>query len=173
MSGLPHSAPPGLGYLKSSLLLFAIVLGILAIWRFTLGTVSLNRITDRKAESFYWTAIPFLFEHTWHPHSATASLTPQVLDMKVVHWCLPAPWCSSPPLIVDQHLADGVVLVAFILTRPLGATLGDLLTKPITDGGSTLGRITSSLIIATFIIVAILFTSRKAGSHPGAHEETP
>ncbi|MEP6937344.1 MAG: hypothetical protein ABI871_04670, partial [Chthoniobacterales bacterium] len=49
----------GLGYLKSSLLLFAIVIAILALWYLTLGSVSVNRITDRKAEAFYWAAILF------------------------------------------------------------------------------------------------------------------
>jgi uncharacterized membrane-anchored protein len=57
---------------------------------------------------------------------------------------------------------------AFILTRPLGATLGDLLTKPLDHGGLNLGRIMSSLVILIFIIGCILFTSRKAGSsHAG------
>jgi uncharacterized membrane-anchored protein len=55
--------------------------------------------------------------------------------------------------------------MAFILTRPLGATLGDLLTKAIANGGMNLSRITSSLIIAVFIVVCILFTSRTAGHH--------
>jgi uncharacterized membrane-anchored protein len=56
---------------------------------------------------------------------------------------------------------------AFILTRPLGATLGDLLTKPTADGGLNLSRITSSLSIAIFMVLRILLTSRKAGGHPG------
>jgi uncharacterized membrane-anchored protein len=56
---------------------------------------------------------------------------------------------------------------AFILTRPLGATLGDILTKPLGHGGLNLDRITSTLVIAGFMVVAILFSSRQAGSHPG------
>lgn len=55
---------------------------------------------------------------------------------------------------------------AFILTRPLGATLGDLLTKPLPDGGLALSRFSSSGIIALFIIVCILMFSRRAGAHP-------
>jgi uncharacterized membrane-anchored protein len=56
---------------------------------------------------------------------------------------------------------------AFILTRPLGATLGDMLTKPVANGGLNLSRITSSLVIAVFMVLCILFTSQKAGQHPG------
>jgi uncharacterized membrane-anchored protein len=60
--------------------------------------------------------------------------------------------------------------LAFILTRPLGATMGDLVTKPFAHGGLNLGRISSSLVIAIFIVGCILFTSQKAGSHPGVRE---
>jgi uncharacterized membrane-anchored protein len=161
----------GLGYLKSSLLLFAIVLGILAIWRFTLGTVSVNRITDRKAESFYWTAI--LFSNT-----LGTALGDCLADTSGLGYEGSAlVFAGALVLIAAAYFWTNIshtalFWLAFILTRPLGATLGDFLTKPITDGGLNLSRITSSLIIATFIIVAILFTSRKAGSHPGAHEET-
>ncbi|MFL5280515.1 MAG: hypothetical protein ACJ8AW_05860 [Rhodopila sp.] len=56
---------------------------------------------------------------------------------------------------------------AFILTRPLGATLGDLLTKPIQDGGLHLGRILSSLVIAGFIVACVWLLPQRAGSHPG------
>ena len=56
---------------------------------------------------------------------------------------------------------------AFILTRPLGATLGDLLTKPHVEGVFNLSRISSSSIIAIFIVACILFTPQRAGRHPG------
>jgi uncharacterized membrane-anchored protein len=60
---------------------------------------------------------------------------------------------------------------AFILTRPLGATLGDLLTKPRADGGLNLSRIISSLVIAAFMVLCILLTSQNAGKHPGEDEK--
>jgi len=61
---------------------------------------------------------------------------------------------------------------AFILTRPLGAALGDLLTKPVATGGFNLSRISSSLIIAAFIFLCILFTRQRAGDHPGRPEQS-
>jgi uncharacterized membrane-anchored protein len=62
---------------------------------------------------------------------------------------------------------------AFILTRPLGATVGDLLTKPVANGGLNLSRVSSSLIIAVFMIGCILFMSKRAGSHPQGHGQNP
>ena len=60
--------------------------------------------------------------------------------------------------------------VAFILTRPLGATLGDTLTKPFAEGGLNLSRVGSSLIIPIFIVACILLTSQRAGGRPRASE---
>ncbi len=157
----------GLGYLKSSLLLFAILLGILALWYFVLGSVSVNRITNRKAETFYWTAI--LFSNT-----LGTALGDCLADTSGLGYEGSAlVFAGALGLIAAAYLWTDIshtalFWTAFILTRPLGATVGDLLTKPVAKGGLNLGRITSSLIIAAFIVVCILFTSRKAGNHPGA-----
>jgi uncharacterized membrane-anchored protein len=62
--------------------------------------------------------------------------------------------------------------MAFILTRPLGATVGDMLTKPHANGGLDLSRITSSAVIAAFIIGCIALTSQAAGGHPGTREKS-
>jgi len=155
----------GLGYLKSSLLLFAVLLGILAVWHFTLGSVSVNQITSRKAESFYWTAI--LFSNT-----LGTALGDCLADTSGLGYEGSAlVFAGALALIAAAYLWTDIshtalFWMAFILTRPLGATLGDLLTKPVANGGLNLSRITSSLIIAAFIIVAILFTSRKVGGDP-------
>jgi uncharacterized membrane-anchored protein len=57
--------------------------------------------------------------------------------------------------------------VAFILTRPLGATLGDLLDKPITHGGFAFSRLTASAVLAIFMVLGIFLLPQKAGRHPG------
>lgn len=161
----------GLGYLRTSLLLFAIVIGVLAAWYFTLGSVSVNRITDRKAETFYWTAI--LFSNTLG--TALGDCLADTSGLGYVGGA--AVFAGALALIAAAYLSTQIshtalFWMAFILTRPLGATVGDLLTKPHADGGLNLGRITSSLIIAALVISAILFTSQKAGSHPGSREKT-
>jgi len=161
----------GLGYFWSSVLLFAMVMGVLAVWRFVLGTVSVNQITNRKAESFYWATI--LVSNTLGTAlgDCLADTTPLGYEGGALVFA------GALALVLAAYLWTNIshttlFWAAFILTRPLGATLGDLMTKPVAHGGLNLGRITSSLIIAAFIVVAILFTSRKAGSHPGVEDKT-
>jgi len=159
----------GLGYAKSSILLFAMVLGVLALWRFTLGSVSVNRITSRKVESFYWTAI--LFSNTLGTALGDCLADTSGLGYEggaLVFAAVLALIAAAYFFTEISHTA--LFWMAFILTRPLGATLGDLLTKPLSYGGLNLGRFKSSFVIAAFISVCILFTSQKAGSHPGADD---
>lgn len=159
----------GLGYLYSSLLLFAIVMAVLGIWHFTLGTVSVNHITNRKVESFYWVTILFsntlgtalgdcLADSTPLGYEGGALVFGGALALVAAGYF----WTNIPHTVLFWS--------AFILTRPLGATLGDLLTKPLSHGGLDLSRISSSLVIAAFIVVAVFFSSRDAGRHPGGSE---
>lgn len=160
----------GLGYLKSSLLLFAIVIAILALWYLTLGSVSVNRITDRKAEAFYWAAI--LFSNTLGTALGDCLADTSGLGYEGGALVFPVLWPSSPrPICGPVFPTPRYFGWHSSLTRPLGATVGDLLTKPHANGGFNLSRITSSLIIAVFILVAIVLTSQKARRHPGWNEE--
>jgi len=128
-----------------------------------------NRITNRKAETFYWTAI--LFSNT-----LGTALGDCLADTSGLGYEGSAlVFAGALGLIAAAYLWTDIshtalFWTAFILTRPLGATVGDLLTKPVAKGGLNLGRITSSLIIAAFIIGAILLTSQKAGSHSGSRD---
>src|SRR5581483_12129039 len=78
-------------------------------------------------------------------------------------------------MLYDWTRVSRVLLfwVAFILTRPLGATVGDFLDKPVHDGGLALSRPLASAIIAAFIIVCVLVLPQRAGMHPGASEPEP
>ncbi len=151
----------GLGYLKASLLLFVIVMIVLALWYLTLGTVSVNRITNRKAESFYWMAIFF-------SNTLGTSLGDCLADTSGLGYEGSAVVFGAALALVAavyfftnfSHTA--LFWIAFILTRPLGATLGDLLTKPFDNGGLNLSRFTSSYVIAAFMIACILLTSKKS-----------
>jgi uncharacterized membrane-anchored protein len=151
----------GLGYLKSALLLFAIVLAILAVWRYTLGTVSVDHITTRTAESFYWAAI--LFSNT-----LGTALGDCLADTSGLGYEGGALVFAGGLAVIAMGYFSGRVShtllfwSAFILTRPLGATLGDLLTKPVANGGFNLSRISSSLILAAVMICFILLTSRES-----------
>jgi uncharacterized membrane-anchored protein len=161
----------GLGYLYSSLLLFGMVLAVLAAWRLTFGTVSVNRISDRKVETFYWAVI--LFSNTLGTAlgDCLADTTPLGFEGGALVFG------SALAVVAAAYFWTKIsrttlFWTAFILTRPLGATLGDLLTKPVSEGGLHLSRIASSLVIAGFVAGAILFTSRKAGGHPGAQKSS-
>ena len=155
----------GIGYIGGSLILFALVLLVLGAWWKVEGSVSVNSITSPRVEAFYWLTI--LFSNTLGtalgdfladsgPGYEGGALV--FAGLLAVVWALYAFTNISHTLLF---------WMAFILTRPLGATLGDLLTKPITDGGLNLSRITSSAIIAAFIIACILILPQRAGRHPG------
>ena len=161
----------GFGYLKSSLLLFALVLLVLGVWYFALGSVSVNRITNRKTECFYWTAI--LFSNTLGTALGDCLADTTRLGYEGGALVFAAALALVAAAYFWSNISHTILFwAAFILTRPLGATLGDLLTKPVAHGGLNLSRISSSAVIAAFIVGAIFFTSREAGSHPGADELT-
>jgi len=155
----------GVGYVGGSLILFALVMLVLGAWWKVEGSVSVNSITSPRVEALYWLTI--LFSNTLGtalgdfladsgPGYEGGALV--FAGMLAVVWALYAFTGTSRTLLF---------WAAFILTRPLGATVGDLLTKPTEDGGLDLSRISSSAVIAVFIVACILFLPQRAGSHPG------
>jgi uncharacterized membrane-anchored protein len=154
----------GIGYPDGSLLLLACVLLSLFAWHRTLGTVNVNTVATPRAEAFYWITITFS----------------QTLGTALGDWVADVgPGYSGGALIFGGALAVLAVLyfatrishvllfwAAFILTRPLGATVGDFLDKPIANGGLALSRPIASIVLAIWIIVLVLFIPQRAGSHP-------
>jgi len=150
-----------LGYPKASLLLFTMVLLVLALWRATTGSVSVDNITSRKAEIFYWVTI--LFSNTLG--TALGDFLADSFGIGFEGGALV--FAGVLALIALAYFYSNVsrtllFWAAFILTRPLGATLGDLLTKPRDAGGLDLGTINSSAIMAVCIVVLILITYPKS-----------
>jgi uncharacterized membrane-anchored protein len=133
-----------------------------------MGSVSVDHITSPKVEMFYWATI--LFSNT--------------LGTALGDWVADSgPGFEGGALIFAACIAvvaglyfftktsrTALFWTAFILTRPLGATLGDLLTKPQADGGLNLSRYSSSAAIACFMVICILVFRQKAGEHPGANQ---
>jgi uncharacterized membrane-anchored protein len=154
----------GLGYPGGSLLLLACVLLSLFAWYRTLGTVDVNTVTTPGAEAFYWITITFS----------------QTLGTALGDWIADSgPGYSGGALIFGGALAMLAILyfttrishvllfwAAFILTRPLGATVGDFLDKPVTSGGLSLSRPIASLMLAIWIVVLVLLFPQRPGSHP-------
>lgn len=157
----------GIGYTGGSALLLALVLASLAAWQLTLGSVDVNSVRTPRAESFYWLTI-------------TVS---QTLGTALGDWAadtgglgyLGGATLFAIALAVLAALyftthASRVALfwAAFILTRPLGATVGDFLDKPVARGGLDLSRSIASLALTAAIIILVLVLPQRAGGHPGA-----
>lgn len=160
----------GIGYVGGSLLLFALLMTSLGLWRFSLGSVSVNNITSAKGEIFYWMTI--LFSNTLGTALGDFLADTSGLGYEGGAFVFAAALVLIAVAYYFTSLSHTLLFwAAFILTRPLGATAGDLLTKPLAHGGLDLSRFSSSAVIALFMIVCILLTSQKAGSHPG--EQTP
>lgn len=154
----------GLGYLRTSILLFAAVLAVLAVWYWTLKSVNVNRITNRKAETFYWLTI--LTSNTLGTALGDCLADTSGFGYEGGALVFGGALAVIAALYFFTNFSHVALFwAAFILTRPLGATLGDILTKPLSHGGLNLGRFTSSYVIAAFMIVCILLTSRKPQSN--------
>ncbi|MBI3420040.1 MAG: hypothetical protein HY053_07915 [Proteobacteria bacterium] len=156
----------GIGYIGGSLILLAFLIFVLGLWRFSTGSVSINNITSPKIEAFYWATI-------FSSNTLGTALGDFFADTSGLGYEGGAlVFIAALGLIALAYFYTKIshtllFWAAFILTRPLGATMGDLLTKPLAKGGLNLDRISSSLIIAVFMVIAILLTSRKAGGYPG------
>jgi uncharacterized membrane-anchored protein len=160
----------GAGYVGGSLILFAILMATLAIWKFGVGSVSVNDIVSPKAETFYWLTI--LFSNT-----LGTALGDFLADSGLGYEGAAVVFAGLLALIAAAYFYARIshtllFWMAFILTRPLGATVGDMLTKPRANGGLDLSRLTSSAVIAVFIIGCIALTSQAAGGHPGTRENS-
>jgi uncharacterized membrane-anchored protein len=161
----------GIGYSGGSLILFALLMTTLGIWYRRGGSISVDTVASPRIEMFYWTAI----------------LSSQTLGTALGDWM-----ADSNGLGYERGalvFAAGLIVVAaayfytnvsrpllfwsaFILTRPLGATLGDLLDKPVANGGLAFGRFYASAILAAVILACILLLPQRAGKHPGPAHET-
>ena len=156
----------GIGYPGGSLLLFSCVIASLFVWHRTLGTVNVDTVVTPSAEAFYWITITFS----------------QTLGTALGDWVADAgPGYSGGALIFGAMLAvlalvyyatsiNRVILfwAAFILTRPLGATVGDFIDKPVTKGGLEFSRPVASMALAAVIIALILVLPQRAGRHPSS-----
>ena len=157
----------GIGYLGGSTLVFACLMASLAIWRWSEGTVSVNTIVTPKAEMFYWVTI--LFSQT-----LGTALGDWVADTNGLGYGGGATLFAGALVVIlalyafTQASRVTLFWAAFILTRPLGATLGDLLDKPLSDGGFAISRYAASAILAGLIVALIAVLPQRAGAHPGA-----
>ncbi len=159
----------GIGYTGGSLLLLGLVLGSLGLWYRSEGTVSVNTVSTPRVEAFYWITITFS----------------QTLGTALGDWLADTGGLGyeGGALVFGAGLAVVAALyywtsvsrvalfwVAFILTRPLGATVGDFLDKPVNHGGLDLSRPLASAVIAAIIVALLVVLPQRPGRHPGEKE---
>jgi uncharacterized membrane-anchored protein len=157
----------GIGYPGGVAILVTCVVLSLAIWRVALGSIDVQTVATPKVELFYWVTITFS----------------QTLGTALGDWMADSAGTgyAGGALIFAGGLAvlagfyyftriSRVYLfwLAFILTRPLGATVGDFLDKPIAHGGLDLSRPIASAVMATVIVILVLILPQRPGIHPGA-----
>ena len=153
----------GIGYTGGSTILLICVIASLLIWRWTTGSISIETVSTPKVEIFYWVTIMF-------SQTLGTALGDWVADTNEMGY-LGAAAIFGGLLLLSALLyyftgLSRVILfwAAFILTRPLGATLGDFLDKPIAEGGLALSRYTASLALAVVIVALILVVPQKPAS---------
>lgn len=151
----------GLGYVGGSLLLLTVLVAMLASWRFAMGSIEFSHITSPRVEVFYWFTI--LFSNT-----LGTALGDFVADTTGLGYQGGALVFGGLLLLIAvayfrARISRTLLFwLAFVLTRPLGATLGDELTKSHANGGLDLGTVRSSLAIGLFLLLMIAFTARRA-----------
>lgn len=155
----------GIGYLGGSTLLAALLILSLFLWYRTTGSVSVEMIQSRKAEAFYWATIMFsqtlgtalgdwMADSTGLGYGGGAIVFGLGLAITAAVYF----WTNAPRTVLFW--------IAFILTRPLGATVGDFLDKPLNAGGLDLSRYTASLVLAIAIVGLVALLPQRAGRHP-------
>jgi uncharacterized membrane-anchored protein len=160
----------GLGYVASSAMLLTGVIAVLAAWRATTGHIAADHVTGRRDEVFYWLTI--LVSNTLG--TALGDFTADDAGVGFIGGA--AIFSGLIALVAAAYFFTKIprsilFWAAYILTRPLGATLGDTLTKPFDHGGFNLSRIDSSLVIAVVMVIGVMVTGLRR-STPSAMART-
>jgi uncharacterized membrane-anchored protein len=153
----------GIGYAGGSSILLLLLMSSLLLWRWVMGTVSVQTITTAKAEMFYWLTIMFsqtlgtalgdwVADDTGMGYLGAAAIFGGIIVVTAALYY----WTSVSHTILFW--------IAFIMTRPLGAVVGDFLDKPIDHGGLELSRYTASIVLLIFIVACLLIFRPKAAA---------
>lgn len=159
----------GIGYLGGTTILLTGLLASLFVWRWVEGTVAVETVATPRVEAFYWVTI--MFSQTlgtalgdWMAASNSLGFEGGALIFS-----------AGLAVIIALHFTKRVSAVtlfwaAFVLTRPLGATVGDLLDKPVALGGFAFSRYTASIVLILAIVALVWKFPQKAGRHPARAE---
>ena len=157
----------GIGYTGGTSLLLACLIAVLAVWYWSQGSISVDTVNTPKVEAFYWAAITF-------SQTLGTALGDWMADSTGLGYEYGAlVFAAALAIVAALYFWTNVSRVAlfwaaFILTRPLGATVGDYLDKPVSDGGLALSRPIATAILAAFILLCVLILPQRAGQHPAS-----
>jgi uncharacterized membrane-anchored protein len=157
----------GIGYTGGSSILLACVLAVLGLWYWSQGSISVETVNTPKVEAFYWAAITF-------SQTLGTALGDWIADTTGLGYEGGAlVFAAGLAVLAIAYYWTAISRVflfwaAFILTRPLGATVGDFLDKPVNHGGLALSRPIASAAIAAVILAGILLLPQRADSHPSS-----
>ena len=152
----------GIGYTGGSLLLLVCVLAVLGLWYWSQGSVSVETVNTPKVEAFYWATITF-------SQTLGTALGDWIADDTGLGYVGGAlVFAVALAIVAAAYFRTKISRVllfwaAFILTRPLGATVGDFLDKPLDHGGLALSRPIASAVLAIFMIACIFLTRQMLG----------
>jgi len=155
----------GIGYTGGATLLFVALMVVLALWYASQGSVAVSTVATPRVEAFYWAAITL-------SQTLGTALGDWIADTGGLGYVGGALLFGAALAVVAAlYRWTGLSRVAlfwaaFILTRPLGATVGDFLDKPHRDGGLALSRPLASAVIAAFIVVCLMVLPQRAARHP-------
>jgi uncharacterized membrane-anchored protein len=149
--------------------LLACVLAVLGLWYRSQGSVSIETVSTPKVEAFYWATITF-------SQTLGTALGDWVADAGLGYGGGALLFGAALTIVAAAYFWTNVSRVslfraAFILTRPLGATVGDFLDKPLDQGGLALSRPIASAVLAALIVALIVLLPQKAANHPHASQE--
>lgn len=150
----------GLGYAAGATILVSLLIAVLTVWRFTLGSIAVDHIRDPRAEGFYWAAIlvsntlgtalgDYLADSSGLGYGLSNLLIASGIALTVIGWRF-------------TTISRTVLFwIAFVLTRPFGATMGDLLTKAPEKGGLGIGTAGSTIVLLTVLVLVLIFSTRR------------
>ncbi|MCU4639556.1 COG4705 family protein [Acinetobacter courvalinii] len=153
----------GIGYLGGSLILFTLLISTLAVWYWRCGNIAVNSVQSAKTEAFYWVTIMF-------SQTLGTALGDWTADTQGLGYTAAALIFGSLLLLLvggyywTKISKTFLFWSAFVLTRPLGAVLGDFLDKPLNHGGLDLSRFGASFLLLTFIVVCLVCFKSKPAS---------
>jgi uncharacterized membrane-anchored protein len=158
----------GIGYAGGSIILLSCVLAVLGLWYRAEGSVSVDTVSTPRVEAFYWATITF-------SQTLGTALGDWVADAGLGYEGGALLFGAALALVAAAYFWTDMSRVllfwaAFILTRPLGATVGDFLDKPLNHGGLALSRPIASAALTGLIIALIVILPQRAGNHPQGRE---